>query len=123
MTELHRLTLAELNEGLRSRHFSSVELARHFLNMREAIATEASAKILNIGIPGRVPRADAAWQAMAEFHGISVATLRQRAKRLSQIISEPVKHPRQEDPATRKGLAPKKTRLPDRRRRNGRKLL
>jgi len=31
MTELHRLTLAELNEGLRSRHFSSVELARHFL--------------------------------------------------------------------------------------------
>jgi aspartyl-tRNA(Asn)/glutamyl-tRNA(Gln) amidotransferase subunit A len=31
MTELHRLTLAELNEGLRARHFSSVELARHFL--------------------------------------------------------------------------------------------
>jgi aspartyl-tRNA(Asn)/glutamyl-tRNA(Gln) amidotransferase subunit A len=31
MTELHRLTLAELNEGLRSRRFSSVELARHFL--------------------------------------------------------------------------------------------
>lgn len=31
MTELHRLTLAELNEGLRARQFSSVELARHFL--------------------------------------------------------------------------------------------
>jgi len=31
MTELHRLTLAELNEGLRARRFSSVELARHFL--------------------------------------------------------------------------------------------
>ncbi len=31
MTDLHRLTLAELNEGLRSRRFSSVELARHFL--------------------------------------------------------------------------------------------
>src|SRR5918994_147925 len=31
MTDLHRLTLAELNEGLRARHFSSVELARHFL--------------------------------------------------------------------------------------------
>jgi len=31
MTDLHRLTLAELNEGLRARRFSSVELARHFL--------------------------------------------------------------------------------------------
>src|SRR5688572_24401401 len=31
MTELHRLTLAELNEGLRARRFSSAELARHFL--------------------------------------------------------------------------------------------
>jgi aspartyl-tRNA(Asn)/glutamyl-tRNA(Gln) amidotransferase subunit A len=31
MTELHRLTLAELNEGLRARRFSSVELARHYL--------------------------------------------------------------------------------------------
>jgi aspartyl-tRNA(Asn)/glutamyl-tRNA(Gln) amidotransferase subunit A len=31
MTELHRLTLAELNEGLRARQFSSVELTRHFL--------------------------------------------------------------------------------------------
>jgi aspartyl-tRNA(Asn)/glutamyl-tRNA(Gln) amidotransferase subunit A len=31
MTDLHRLTLAELNEGLRARRFSSVELARHYL--------------------------------------------------------------------------------------------
>ncbi|HEY8540144.1 MAG TPA: Asp-tRNA(Asn)/Glu-tRNA(Gln) amidotransferase subunit GatA [Steroidobacteraceae bacterium] len=31
MTELHHLTLAELADGLRSRQFSSVELARHFL--------------------------------------------------------------------------------------------
>ena len=31
MTDLHHLTLAELNEGLRARRFSSVELARHFL--------------------------------------------------------------------------------------------
>jgi len=31
MTDLHRLTLAELNEGLRARRFSSVELARHLL--------------------------------------------------------------------------------------------
>jgi aspartyl-tRNA(Asn)/glutamyl-tRNA(Gln) amidotransferase subunit A len=31
MTDLHRLTLAELNEGLRARHYSSVELARHLL--------------------------------------------------------------------------------------------
>jgi aspartyl-tRNA(Asn)/glutamyl-tRNA(Gln) amidotransferase subunit A len=33
--ELHRLTLAELNEGLRARRFSSVELARHFLTRIE----------------------------------------------------------------------------------------
>ena len=31
MTELHHLTLAELNEGLRARRFSSVELTKHFL--------------------------------------------------------------------------------------------
>jgi aspartyl-tRNA(Asn)/glutamyl-tRNA(Gln) amidotransferase subunit A len=31
MTELHHLSLAELNEGLRARRFSSVELAKHFL--------------------------------------------------------------------------------------------
>jgi aspartyl-tRNA(Asn)/glutamyl-tRNA(Gln) amidotransferase subunit A len=31
MTELHHQTLAELNEGLRARRFSSVELTRHFL--------------------------------------------------------------------------------------------
>lgn len=31
MTDIHRLTLAELNEGLRARRFSSVELTRHFL--------------------------------------------------------------------------------------------
>ena len=31
MTDLHRLTLAELNAGLRARRFSNVELARHFL--------------------------------------------------------------------------------------------
>jgi aspartyl-tRNA(Asn)/glutamyl-tRNA(Gln) amidotransferase subunit A len=31
MAELHHLTLAQLNEGLRARRFSSVELTRHFL--------------------------------------------------------------------------------------------
>ncbi|HEX7115889.1 MAG TPA: Asp-tRNA(Asn)/Glu-tRNA(Gln) amidotransferase subunit GatA [Steroidobacter sp.] len=31
MSELHRLTLAELSEGLRARRFSSVELVRHYL--------------------------------------------------------------------------------------------
>jgi aspartyl-tRNA(Asn)/glutamyl-tRNA(Gln) amidotransferase subunit A len=31
MTDLHRLTLAELNEGLRARRFSSIELVRYFL--------------------------------------------------------------------------------------------
>src|SRR5687768_12439273 len=31
MTELHHLTLAELNEGLRARRFSSLELTQHYL--------------------------------------------------------------------------------------------
>lgn len=31
MAELHHLTLAQLNEGLRARRYSSVELTRHFL--------------------------------------------------------------------------------------------
>ncbi|HEY7641315.1 MAG TPA: Asp-tRNA(Asn)/Glu-tRNA(Gln) amidotransferase subunit GatA [Steroidobacteraceae bacterium] len=31
MSDFHRLTLTELNEGLRARRFSSVELVRHFL--------------------------------------------------------------------------------------------
>jgi aspartyl-tRNA(Asn)/glutamyl-tRNA(Gln) amidotransferase subunit A len=35
MTELHHLTLAELNEGLRARRFSSVELTRHYLERIE----------------------------------------------------------------------------------------
>ena len=37
MTELHHLTLAELNEGLRARRFSSVELVRHFLGRIERL--------------------------------------------------------------------------------------
>jgi aspartyl-tRNA(Asn)/glutamyl-tRNA(Gln) amidotransferase subunit A len=35
MTELHHQTLASLNEGLRARRFSSVELTRHFLSRIE----------------------------------------------------------------------------------------
>jgi aspartyl-tRNA(Asn)/glutamyl-tRNA(Gln) amidotransferase subunit A len=35
MSDFHRLTLAELHEGLRARQFSSVELARHFLERIE----------------------------------------------------------------------------------------
>ena len=37
MTELHHLTLAELNEGLRARHYSSVELVRHFISRIERL--------------------------------------------------------------------------------------
>ena len=35
MTELHHLTLAELRDGLRARRYSSVELAKHFLERIE----------------------------------------------------------------------------------------
>nr|WP_237392697.1 Asp-tRNA(Asn)/Glu-tRNA(Gln) amidotransferase subunit GatA [Steroidobacter denitrificans] len=37
MTELHHLSLAELGEGLRARRFSSIELARHFLDRIERL--------------------------------------------------------------------------------------
>jgi len=45
MTELHHLTLAELNEGLRARRFSSVELARHFLARIERLNPTLNALI------------------------------------------------------------------------------
>jgi aspartyl-tRNA(Asn)/glutamyl-tRNA(Gln) amidotransferase subunit A len=45
MTELHHLTLAELNEGLRARQFSSVELARHFLARIERLNPALNALI------------------------------------------------------------------------------
>src|SRR5262245_58149943 len=45
MAELHRLTLAELNEGLRARRFSSVELARHFLARIERLNPTLNALI------------------------------------------------------------------------------
>jgi aspartyl-tRNA(Asn)/glutamyl-tRNA(Gln) amidotransferase subunit A len=45
MTELHHLTLAELNEGLRARRFSSVELARHFLARIERLNPALNALI------------------------------------------------------------------------------
>jgi aspartyl-tRNA(Asn)/glutamyl-tRNA(Gln) amidotransferase subunit A len=46
---LHRLTLAELNEGLRARHFSSVELARHFLARIERLNPALNAFITVTG--------------------------------------------------------------------------
>jgi aspartyl-tRNA(Asn)/glutamyl-tRNA(Gln) amidotransferase subunit A len=49
MTELHRLTLAELNEGLRARQFSSVELARHFLARIERFNSALNAFITVTG--------------------------------------------------------------------------
>jgi aspartyl-tRNA(Asn)/glutamyl-tRNA(Gln) amidotransferase subunit A len=45
MTELHHLTLAELNEGLRARRFSSVELTRHFLARIERLNPPLNALI------------------------------------------------------------------------------
>src|SRR4029450_7091690 len=45
MTELHHLTLAELNEGLRARRFSSVELTRHFLSRIERLNPALNAVI------------------------------------------------------------------------------
>ena len=45
MTELHHLTLAELNEGLRARRFSSVELTRHFLARIERLNKPLNALI------------------------------------------------------------------------------
>jgi aspartyl-tRNA(Asn)/glutamyl-tRNA(Gln) amidotransferase subunit A len=49
MTDLHRLTLAELNEGLRARRFSSVELARHFLARIERLNPALNAFITVTG--------------------------------------------------------------------------
>nr|WP_230980013.1 Asp-tRNA(Asn)/Glu-tRNA(Gln) amidotransferase subunit GatA [Steroidobacter gossypii] len=49
MTELHHLTLAQLNEGLRARRFSSVELARHFLGRIERLNPALNALITVTG--------------------------------------------------------------------------
>lgn len=45
MTELHHLTLAELNEGLRARRFSSVEITKHFLSRIERLNPALNAVI------------------------------------------------------------------------------
>jgi aspartyl-tRNA(Asn)/glutamyl-tRNA(Gln) amidotransferase subunit A len=45
MTELHHLTLAELNEGLRARRFSSVEITRHYLARLERLNPALNAVI------------------------------------------------------------------------------
>jgi aspartyl-tRNA(Asn)/glutamyl-tRNA(Gln) amidotransferase subunit A len=45
MTELHHLTLAQLNEGLRARRFSSVEVTRHFLARIERLNPALNALI------------------------------------------------------------------------------
>ena len=49
MTELHHLTLAELNEGLRARRFSSVELTKHFLARIERLNPALNALITVTG--------------------------------------------------------------------------
>lgn len=45
MTELHHQTLAQLNEGLRSRRFSSVELTKHYLARIERLNPALNALI------------------------------------------------------------------------------
>jgi len=45
MTELHHLTLSELNAGLRARRFSSVEITRHFLARIERLNPALNAVI------------------------------------------------------------------------------
>jgi aspartyl-tRNA(Asn)/glutamyl-tRNA(Gln) amidotransferase subunit A len=45
MTELHHLTLAELNEGLRARRFSSVEITKHYLSRIERMNPALNAVI------------------------------------------------------------------------------
>ncbi|HEY5758365.1 MAG TPA: Asp-tRNA(Asn)/Glu-tRNA(Gln) amidotransferase subunit GatA [Steroidobacter sp.] len=49
MTELHHLTLAELNEGLRARRFSSAELTKHFLARIERLNPALNAVITVTG--------------------------------------------------------------------------
>jgi aspartyl-tRNA(Asn)/glutamyl-tRNA(Gln) amidotransferase subunit A len=49
MTELHHLTLAQLNEGLRARRFSSVELTKHFLARIERLNPTLNALITVTG--------------------------------------------------------------------------
>lgn len=49
MSELHHLTLASLNEGLRARRFSSVELTRHFLSRIERLNPALNAFITVTG--------------------------------------------------------------------------
>jgi aspartyl-tRNA(Asn)/glutamyl-tRNA(Gln) amidotransferase subunit A len=45
MTDLHHLTLAQLNEGLRARRYSSVELTRHFLERIDRLNPDLNAFI------------------------------------------------------------------------------
>jgi len=45
MTELHHLTLTELNEGLRARRFSSVEITKHYLSRIERMNPALNAVI------------------------------------------------------------------------------
>jgi hypothetical protein len=62
-------------------------LAQHLRAMREALVEEHSARLVTVAQPGRVPGANAAWRALADSHGISVATLRQRGKQ--SLLTDP----------------------------------
>jgi hypothetical protein len=62
-------------------------LAQHLRAMREALVEEHSARLVTVAQPGRVTGANAAWRALADSHGISMATLRQRGKQ--SLLTDP----------------------------------
>jgi hypothetical protein len=91
------------------------DLRRHIMAMRKPLADEWASRSVSIPQPGRVSRAAAAWLALAEYHGISVATLRQRAKQRPSLMKDSQK---QEEGGGRP--PPKKQPLRDRRKRGRR---
>ncbi len=71
MTELHHLTLAELNEGLRARRFSSVELARHFLARIERLNPTLNA-LITVTAEQALAQAQRADELLASGEAVSV---------------------------------------------------
>jgi hypothetical protein len=118
------LTIAYSQEAERvATRYGVPALARHLRAMRDALVAEHSPRLISVGLPGRVPGADAAWAALAESHGVSVATLRQRAKALPRLLNEPAAEPEvQRDNRGKTDLPLPRPPRRDRRRRGRRKL-
>jgi aspartyl-tRNA(Asn)/glutamyl-tRNA(Gln) amidotransferase subunit A len=64
MTELHHQTISELSAGLRVRRFSSVELARHFLDRIERLNPQLNA-FITVTAPAALRAAEAADRQLA----------------------------------------------------------